>query len=220
MVEAGVTVSIGHTDATYDEAREAIRAGISHATHCYNAMRPLLHRDPGPLSAIFEAPGVYGEVIADGVHVHPAMLRLLLKLLGPERTIVITDALAGAGVPDATFEFAGQHAHVHDGVARLEDGTITGSVLTLDQALRNVLEWTDLPLHEAVGLLTHNPARAAGAASRKGLLANGYDADLLIFDGALTLQATICKGTLAYVREEWRERLGGLVAIEAPTVAS
>lgn len=218
MIAAGVRVSIGHTDATYEQALAAIELGVTHATHCCNAMRSLHHRDPGPLTAIVEAPQVYAEVIADGVHVHPAMLRLLVKLLGPQRTIVITDALAGAGVPDAVFEFNGQHASVVDGVAQLDDGTITGSVLTMDQALRNVLEITGVSLQDAVGMLTANPARAVGAGDRKGLLAPGYDADLLIFDAALMLQATIRGGAFVYATEEWLERLSS-VAMPLPATA-
>jgi N-acetylglucosamine-6-phosphate deacetylase len=155
---------------------------------------------------------VYGELIADGVHVHPAMMRLLVKLLGSQRTIVITDALAGAGVPDAIFEFNGQRASVVGGAAQLDDGTITGSVLTMDQALRNVLAITGLPLQEAVRMLTANPARAAGVADRKGLLTPGYDADLLIFDGSLTLQATMRGGAFVYATEEWLERLSTVAA--------
>ncbi|HZU01350.1 MAG TPA: amidohydrolase family protein, partial [Ktedonobacteraceae bacterium] len=119
LVEADVTVSIGHTDATYEQAQQAIQLGITHATHCFNAMRPLLHRAPGPLAAIAEAEQVRGELIADGVHVHPAAMNALVKLLGPERTVVITDALAGAGLDDATFDFAGQSAQVIRGAARL-----------------------------------------------------------------------------------------------------
>lgn len=213
MVEAGVTVSIGHTDATYEQARQAIQLGVTHATHCFNAMRPLNHREPGPLGAIAEAPNVNGELIVDGQHVHPAMVRLLVKVLGPQRIVIITDALAGAGIPDASFEFAGQHAHVDCGVARLEDGTITGSVLTMDQALRNILEMTEIPLSDAVAMLSSNPARAAGVATRKGRLATGYDADLLIFDSSLTLHATICNGKLAYATDEWRERLASSVTV-------
>jgi N-acetylglucosamine-6-phosphate deacetylase len=183
-------------------------------------MRPLHHRDPGPISAIAEAPQVYGELIADGIHVHPAMMRLLVKLLGPQRTIVITDALAGAGIMEGTFEFNGQHASVINGVARLDDGTITGSVLTMDQALRNMVEMTGVALSDAVGMLTHNPAQAAGVAARKGLLASGYDADLVLFDSALTLQATIRDGTLVYATDEWRARLAGIpTALPEPIVA-
>lgn len=106
--EAGVTISIGHTDATYEQAQAAIQLGITHATHCFNAMPPLSHRAPGPMGAIAQAEQVLGEIIADGVHVHPALIDILVRILGPERVIVVTDAQAAAGMPaDTTFEFAG-----------------------------------------------------------------------------------------------------------------
>jgi N-acetylglucosamine-6-phosphate deacetylase len=211
LVEAGVTVSMGHTDATYEQAKEAIALGVTHVTHCFNAMRPLLHRAPGPLAALAEANWVSGELIADGVHVQPPAMNALIKLLGPEHTIVITDALAGAGLADATFDFAGQPAHVIHGAAHLEDGTITGSVLTMDQALRNILLMTDVSLQQAVGMLTVNPARSAQVSQRKGRLEAGYDADLAIFDQSMKLQATLCRGEVAFATDEWRERLSSLV---------
>ncbi len=207
LVEAGVTVSVGHTDATYEQTQQAIRLGATHATHCFNAMRPLRHREPGPLGAIVEAASVRGELIADGVHVHPAAMRVLTRALGAERTIIVTDAQAAAGVPNATFEFAGQPAKVIGGAARLANGTIAGSVLTMDQALRNVLDLGDISVSQAVGMLTLNPAHAAGVAQRKGRLRAGYDADLLIFDASLTLQATLCRGAVAFATDSWRERL-------------
>jgi N-acetylglucosamine-6-phosphate deacetylase len=207
LVEAGVTVSVGHSDASYEQTLEAFRLGVSHATHCCNAMRPLYHRDPGPLGALAESPRVMGELIADGVHVHPAMAQIVEKILGPERTIIITDAQPAAGMEGATFTFAGQSAHIERGAARLADGTITGSVLTMDQALRNTLAMTRTSLSEAVGMLTLNPAHAIHFDQRKGLLASGYDADLLVLSDDLTLQATYCRGALAYATETWRKRL-------------
>lgn len=214
LVEASVTVSLGHSDATYEQALEALRLGVTHITHCCNAMRPLLHRDPGPLSALSETPTVYGEVIADGVHVHPAMVRALLKLMGPERAIIITDALAGAGTDDASFEFGGQPAHVANGAARLADGTLTGSVLTMEQALRNVMSMTPATLSEASAMLSRNPARAARSAETKGLLRPSYDADLVILDQQLALQATYCGGELAYATEAWRARASGRAPVK------
>ncbi len=211
LVEAGVTVSIGHTDATYEQARDAIPLGITHATHCFNAMRPLLHREPGALGAVIEASTVQGELIGDGVHVHPAAMRALIGALGPARTVVVTDALCAAGLPDATLTFAGQDARVVDGVARLSDGTITGSVLTMDQALRNLVSLAGVSLPDAVGMLGLNPARSARAARRKGRLQPGFDADLLIFDEDLTLQAAICRGKLAWASPPWQQKLGHLV---------
>ncbi len=207
LVDAGVTVSMGHTDASYEQAKEAIALGVTHVTHCFNAMRPLLHRAPGPLAALSEARWVSGELIADGVHVYPAAMHALVKLLGPERTVVITDALAGASLPGGTFEFAGQHVHVAHGAAHLEDGTITGSVLTMDQALRNVISMTGVSLQQGVGMLTYNPARSAQVAQRKGCLEIGYDADLALFDQGMNLQATLCRGEVAFATDEWRERL-------------
>jgi len=138
------------------------------------------------------------------------MMSVLVKLLGPQRTIVITDALAMAGVPEGVFDFAGQRAQVICGAARLADGTLSGSVLTMDQALRNLLQMTEASLPEAVGMLTLNPAQSIKFAERKGRLHSGYDADLLIFDKSLTLQATLCRGTLAFATDAWRERLHGL----------
>lgn len=207
LVAAGVTVSLGHSDCTYEQARAAIPLGIRHATHCFNAMRPLHHREPGPLGAIVEADNVCGELIADGVHVHPAAMRVLIRALGPERTVIVTDALSCAGLRDASFTFGGQPARVVDGVAKLADGTLTGSVLTMERALALLVHELGISLPEAVGMLTRNPARSAGVADRKGLLAPGYDADLLILDAGLRLQATICRGTLAYATPPWRERL-------------
>ena len=210
LVEAGVTVSIGHSDADYEQTREALQLGITHATHCFNAMRSLHHRAPGPIPAIAQAEQVLGELIADGVHVHPAMMDILVRILGPERTIIVTDALEAAGMPDATFELAGQQVHVACGAARLADGTLTGSILTMDQALRNVLVMTRVSMSEAVGMLTLNPARSARVADRKGRLQADYDADILIFDASLKLQATICRGQIAFANEVWRPKLSSL----------
>jgi N-acetylglucosamine-6-phosphate deacetylase len=196
---AGVTVSIGHTDATYEQARSAIAEGVTHATHCFNAMRPLLHREPGPLGAIVEAEAVTGELILDGHHVHPAALRVLLRALGPGRAVAVTDALACAGLRDGAFSFGGQEVHVSDGAARLADGTLTGSILTMERALALLVREIGLTLPDAVAILTRNPARAAGAADRKGMLRPGYDADVLIIDADLRLQATICRGAPAYL---------------------
>ncbi len=207
LIEAGVTVSIGHTDATYEQTQQALQLGITHATHCFNAMRPLSHRAPGPIGAIAQVPTVMGEIIADGIHVHPALIDILVRILGPQRVIVVTDAQAGAGKPGITFDFAGQHLHVTRGAARLENGTLAGSILTMDQGLRNMLRYTGVSLSEAVAMLTLNPARSAGVAARKGKLYPGYDADLLILDSELHVQATLCRGELTYASESWRNQL-------------
>lgn len=198
LVSAGVNVSIGHTDCGYDTALRAIQLGARHITHCFNAMPPLLHRAPGPLGAIIEHPQVRGELIADGVHVQKPAVRALVRALGAERTVVITDALSGAGAVDGTFTFNQQPAHIEGGVARLADGTITGSVLTMDQALRNVIDMAGTSRQDAVRMLTLNPAQAAGVGDHKGLIEEGYDADLCLLDTDLNLIATICEGEITY----------------------
>ena len=208
LVAANVTVSIGHTNANYEQTRSALELGITHATHCFNAMPPLLHREPGPLPAIAQAQQVYGEVIVDGVHVHPAVVDMLVRMLGPARVILVTDAQAVAGIhSEGPFEFAGQQAHIERGAVRLVDGTLAGSVLTMDKALPNILSMTGVSLQEAVSMLTRNPAESLHVATRKGMFHVGYDADLLIFDEALSLQATFCRGQVAFATEAWRERL-------------
>ncbi|BCL81711.1 N-acetylglucosamine-6-phosphate deacetylase [Ktedonobacteria bacterium brp13] len=208
LVEAGVTVAIGHTDVDYDQAVASIKLGMTHATHCFNAMRAMQHREPGPIPAIVQAPQVFGELIGDGIHVHPAMMDMFVRLLTPQRTVVVTDALAGAGLTEATFEFAGQEAHVICGAARLNDGTLTGSVLTLDKALHNMLEMTHCSLSDISAMLSYNPACSVHLADRKGSLQVGHDADLVIYDRNLQLQATICRGEFAYASEEWRSHIG------------
>jgi N-acetylglucosamine-6-phosphate deacetylase len=205
LVDAGVTVSLGHSDANYEQTQVAVQQGITHVTHCFNAMRPLLHREPGPIGAIAQAEHVLGELIVDGIHVHPAVMDILVRILGPERVVAITDAHSCAGlVEDDLFEFAGESARVIDGAARLADGTLAGSVLTMTKALQNLLTSTRVTPSEAIGMLTANPARSIKVAGRKGMLLPGYDADLLIFDRAFQLQATICRGKVVFATDAWK----------------
>ena len=212
LIDAEVTVSLGHSDANYEQTKMALQQGITHMTHCFNAMRPLLHREPGPLGAMVQAHDVFGELIADGVHVHPAVMDILVRLLGPERVIAITDAQSCAGLTGSdAFEFAGQSVHIADGAVRLADGSLAGSVLTMENALHNLLAYTDVTPSQAIGMLASNPARSINVIDRKGMLQPGYDADLLLFDRAFQLQATICRGKVAFVRDEWKTRLRKIV---------
>ncbi|HTI13094.1 MAG TPA: N-acetylglucosamine-6-phosphate deacetylase [Dictyobacter sp.] len=213
LVESGITVSMGHTDVDYEQAQSAIQTGITHLTHCFNAMRQMQHRAPGPIPAVVQSDHVMGELIADGIHVHPAMMDMLIRLLGPARTIAITDAQAGAGLEHAEFEFAGQKTHIADGAARLEDGTLAGSILTMDHALRNIMENASVTLSEAVGMLSLNPARAIHLDHEKSLLKEGYAADLLVFDKNLRLQATICRGQLVYAADNRLDHLKRLQGV-------
>ncbi len=207
FIAAGVLVAIGHTEAPYEQARVAFAHGARLLTHCFNAMPPLLHRAPGPLGALVEQESAFGELIADGHHVLPVVMRVLVQALGPGRTVVITDAQPGAGLPPGTtFSFAGRLARVDPDVARLTDGTIAGSVLTMDQALRVLVESVGVPLEDAVLMLTTTPARAIGVDQRKGRLAPGYDADLVLLDRKLRVQATFCRGHLAFASTDWLAR--------------
>ncbi|AKU19198.1 hypothetical protein VV02_22180 [Luteipulveratus mongoliensis] len=173
---AGVTVAVGHTDGTYDECSAAFAAGASVATHLFNGMRPLHHREPGPIGASLDA-GAWVELINDGIHLHPATLRVVLEAR-PERAVLITDAIAAAGLPDGEHRLGGLAVTVKDGAARLtEGGSLAGSTLTMDDAVRRAVA-ADVPLPLAVAAATSHPAAAVGLTGR-GSIAIGQPADLL-----------------------------------------
>lgn len=184
--DAGVLVAIGHTDATYDEARAAIDAGARLGTHLFNAMRPLHHRDPGPVGALLDAP-VDVELIADGVHLHPAVLRTVFAAK-PGRCILVTDAMAAAGGPDGDYRLGPMAIEVRDGVARLADhsgdGAIAGSTLTMDAAVRFAVHTAGLPLLDVVHAASTAPAAAWGL-DDVGAIEAGRRADLVVLDDRL-----------------------------------
>lgn len=178
----GIVTAIGHSGADYETAMEAIRAGASAATHTFNAMQLLHQHRPAILGAVLES-GVYCEAICDGRHLHPGIVRLLLKVKGTDRVVAITDSIMAAGLPDGHYHLGVNQVVVEDGDAKLaSDGTRAGSTLTQDRALCNLLAWTGLPLEELLPLLTENPARLIGVFDRKGSIANGKDADLVVLD--------------------------------------
>jgi N-acetylglucosamine-6-phosphate deacetylase len=193
-----LVVSIGHSDATYEEALEAISLGVTHATHCFNAMRPFHHRDPGCLAAIFASPQVAAELIADGVHVHPGAMALLLRAKGPQRTILVTDGVAPAGLGSGTYSLAGRQIEVTAGLATLADGTLAGSVSTMDQVVRNLVRLGLTTLQQALRMASLNPAAALGLESSKGRIAPGFDADLVALDEDLEVAMTFVGGDLAF----------------------
>lgn len=178
----GVLVSVGHTDATYDQTVAAFDAGARMATHVFNAMRPLRHREPGVVGAALDHDDVWAGLIPDGRHVHPAVMRLVYRAKGPERMILVTDAMAGAGMPDGEYRLAGSTARVEGGVARNARGRLAGSTLTMDLAIANALRWLGVSVPVAVRLVSLNPARAIGLERRKGSIEVGKDADLVLFD--------------------------------------
>jgi N-acetylglucosamine-6-phosphate deacetylase len=194
----GVLVSIGHSNATFQEAMLAINAGASHATHTYNAMREFNHRDPGILGAVLTDTRVWAEVIADGAHVDPAAVNILLKCKGGRNILLITDAISAADMPDGQYQLGSFVVKVSKGICRSPEGQLAGSTLTQDRALRNIIRWSGLSLEEAIYMTTQNPARAIGVAGQKGTVQAGYDADLVLLNEDLSVHKTICEGKIAY----------------------
>ena len=191
--EMGIAVSMGHTDATFDQARAGIEAGVTHATHTFNAMPPLNHREPGVVGAALSDDRVYCELICDTFHVHPSLFSLMARQK-PDRLVLITDSIAVAGLPDGPHDQMGATVIV-DGIrCRFPDGTIAGSALTLDRAVRNFREHTGLPLWQVVNMAALHPAMSIGVDAAKGSLDPGKDADILITDPDFNVRATFVRG--------------------------
>lgn len=197
LVGAGVTVSIGHTNANYAQAVAGIEAGATHATHLFNAMPGLQHRQPGALSALLNDDRVYCELIADGFHVHPSLIALVARVKG-DRFVLITDSIRFSGLPDGQYSIGGQTVTVRGVECRLPDGTIAGSTLTLDRAVRNARDLGGLPLGRALAAATANPAAAIGE-TRRGALRPGFAADIAMFDAQMQPARTFVNGA-----EVWR----------------
>lgn len=195
LAAAGVMVAGGHTDATYPETVIGIEAGIRTANHTYNAMRGLHHREPGALAAYLVDPRIMCEVICDLLHVHPAALRLLLNAAGSDRVAVISDAIAAAGLPPGRYHLFGHEVTIdQEGFSRLPGGTIAGSTRLMLAGLRNLVETVGVPLADACRLAALNPARIAGLDARKGSLAVGKDADLVVLDAGWQVRWTVVEG--------------------------
>ena len=176
---------------------EAIDYGITHATHTFNAMTPLNHRKPGIVGAIFNS-DVYCEVIADTIHIHPAIFRTLKKIKGKERIILITDSMRAGCLNDGISELGGQKVIVKDNSARLEDGTLAGSILKLNKGIKNFMDNSSLNICDAIGLVSINPARELGLDKTKGSLEKGKFADIVILDGVFNIKRTIVEGKTFY----------------------
>jgi N-acetylglucosamine-6-phosphate deacetylase len=192
-LRAGLVVSLGHTDASYAEAIAAISRGARHAAHVFNAMRPFAHRETGALGAILTSPGVTAELIADGVHVDDAAIRILLAAKGTQGVILVSDGISATGMPEGRYRLGTFEVNVADGVARNSDGKLAGSTLTLDRALRHMVA-LGVSLREALPMLTANPARLLGLEQRKGNLVPGADADLVLLDNQLNVAGVMTRG--------------------------
>lgn len=189
------TVSIAHTDSDYEHAKAAIDAGVTHLTHLYNAMPPIHHRKPGVIGAASENAAVSAEVICDGIHVHPASIRMAFKLFGAERMVLVSDALRCCGMPEGEYELGGQQVFLKDNVARLADGTIAGSATNLFDCMRNAVRF-GISKEDAIRAATWNPARQIHALDRVGSISNGKLADFVICDENLNRKAVYIGGTL------------------------
>ena len=191
----GVSISIGHSDADLKAARAGVAAGAHHATHTFNAMRPLDHREPGIIGEVLSNPALTADIIADGIHVHPEVVRLFLQAKGPERAVLITDATAAAGMPDGKYWLGSLEVDVKDGKC-LHGGTLAGSVLTLDRAVRNAMKFAAWDLPQVLRTATLNPATVTNAA-KKGRIEPGADADLVVLTSDGQVRATITEGVVA-----------------------
>lgn len=193
----GITCSLGHTSATYEEAIEAIKCGASHSTHLFNAMSPFTHRNPGVVGAIFDT-NITTETISDGIHISYPALRIAYKQKGTHNALLVSDAMMACCMPDGDYSLGGQSVTVANGEARLKNGALAGSVLTLDKAVRNVYKNSDLPLHEIIKMASYNGAKHCKVHDHKGQIKEGYDADLIFFDDDINIKKVVILGKEVY----------------------
>ncbi|MCG7490349.1 N-acetylglucosamine-6-phosphate deacetylase [Vibrio sp. Of14-4] len=193
LKQAGITVSIGHSNATYPQARKGFESGITFATHLFNAMSPMEGREPGVVGAIYDTPSVYAGIIADGLHVDYANIRIAHKIKG-EKLVLVTDATAPAGANMDYFIFVGKKVYYRNGKCVDENGTLGGSALTMIEAVQNTVEHVGIALDEALRMATLYPARAIGVDNKLGLIRQGMIANLAIFDRDFNVQATVVNG--------------------------
>jgi N-acetylglucosamine-6-phosphate deacetylase len=196
LKEKGIIAAIAHSDATYDDAKQAFTCGASHITHCFNGMRPIHHRDPGVIVAAFEESSVSVQAIVDDVHLHPAIVRLLYREKGPDKMVLITDALQAMGMGDGTYLFGGHEVRVMDGVASLEDGTLASSTVTMNEALAKTVK-LGISLKDAVKMATQTPADILGL-ENKGRIKSGADADLVLMNDTFEVLWTMVNGRIVY----------------------
>ena len=194
----GVVVCAGHSNATFELAYRAFEGEVAGVTHLFNAMRSLHHREPGLPGAAFAHPRVMCGIIADGRHVHPEIVALAFRALGPDRLYLVTDAIAATGMEPGEYPLATRRVYLEEGAPKLEDGTLAGSVLAMDEALRNVLAFTGCTLPEAVRMAAVTPARLVGEGGRKGRLASGYDADATVLSPEVSVEAVYRGGSRVY----------------------
>lgn len=197
----GVVTAIGHTGADYDCAVAAIENGCRMITHFYNAMTPLKHRDPGVVGAVLEGRNADIQLICDFVHVHPAAINIAIKCVGKDHVAMISDAISGTGLGDGAYMLGGLDIFVKNGVARIKDGALAGSTLTLDVAMKNMTS-IGYSIEDVSRFLSYNPLKMIGLADRKGLIKEGYDADAIIMDDDFNVKTTFVDGKIVYDDKE------------------
>ncbi|WP_322807997.1 N-acetylglucosamine-6-phosphate deacetylase [Thermanaerothrix sp.] len=195
----GVYFAAGHSGADYDRMMLAASYGLSQATHLFNGMPSYHHRQPGIIGAVLDCEAIIPQLIVDGIHLHPATVRLVVKAKGPDRVILISDAMRATGLPDGQYSLGDQLVEVKNGIARTLKGGLAGSTLTLDAALRNALQFTGLSLRDVLPMVTSVPAKAIGL-NHKGGIKPGADADIVLLDGNLEVSLTMVRGVVAYRR--------------------
>ncbi len=198
LVDSNIIASFGHSNATYEQALDGFNAGISHVTHMFNTMPSIHHRAPGPLVAIFQTENITAQLITDGVHIHPSVLKFAFENLGPNRTIPITDGMQAVGLGNGKFTYNGIEYESKDGAARYKDGTLIGTALGLSQLLEKFIDFTGCPLNVAIKTVTQNPAKLLGLEDKKGTIAPGKDADLILLDDDHSVHMTIVAGKIVF----------------------
>ncbi|RBP05316.1 N-acetylglucosamine-6-phosphate deacetylase [Rossellomorea aquimaris] len=202
LKENGIVASVGHSNATYDQVGKAIDAGLSHVTHLFNQMSGLHHREPGIVGASFLRKELMVELISDGIHVRPEVVQLAFDQITDERLILITDSMRAKCLKNGQYDLGGQMVTVKDGKALLDEDTLAGSVLKMRDAFTNIQEFTTGDMRSAIKMTAENPARQLNVFDRKGSLAPRKDADIVILDKNKDVYTTICKGKIAYIRED------------------
>ncbi|RKQ32518.1 N-acetylglucosamine-6-phosphate deacetylase [Oceanobacillus halophilus] len=197
----GINVSAGHTDLGYEGIKKAVEQGVGQLTHLCNAMNGIHHRDIGAVGAAFQLEDLRAELIADGVHVVPGMLQLIYDNVGSDRLILITDAMRAKGLPAGDYELGGQPVKVNEDRAVLEDGTLAGSILKMDDGARRLLGLNGATIKDVIKMASVNPAKQIGVYNRKGSITEGKDADILLVDDNFNIKYTICRGIITWEGE-------------------
>lgn len=200
----GITFAAGHSSLDYSSAINAFNAGFNHITHLFNAMTGIHHREPGLAGAALDSENVTVEIIADGIHVDPAVVRMAIKCKTPHKVVLITDSTVGAGIEEGVLSFGGQKIIVKNGSAVLENGVLAGSTLTMADGVKNMVEKFNVSLEDAVIMASENPARVINVESRKGSLSYGKDADIVILDSDIRVLATIVEGNIAHKKSTYK----------------